>query len=367
MAALLGPLGTLTWLRMPKLGLRDWPETHTRAETALLAARGIPAPGLKRRIWTRILQMQYNGTRAYFEKHPSHVAVGWNGLNGTRRVFMDAAKDAGTRTLFFELGPFPGRITVDPAGVNYANALPRTADPYLDWLATSGTDPNDWRKIGAAIKQRAPDHPPPASGDLPPLDSPFIFAPLQVPGDSQLRLFGGAFRTVDSFVTALISAAKALPEGWHLRLKEHPSTPAFVAEMLCDVDAPIYLDNASDTFAQVAASRGVVTINSSVGLEAMFFDKPVTACGTCFWAIPGMADCAPDQSALTTAMANAANWTFDSNVRNAVLSFLDQVYYPPLPQLGAPASSPQSSQMIKDRLDGTGAFGSVTQRKDEIT
>jgi capsular polysaccharide export protein len=349
--ALLSPLGPIAWQPLPKVSLKDWPQSAARADTALLAARGIPAPGLKRKLWHRILRMQYNGTRRYFERHPEHVAVAWNGLNGTRRVFMDAAKDAGAKTLFFELGPFPGRITVDPAGVNYANALPRNATPYKAWLDQSDVDPEGWRALGAKIKQRTPDQPPAPSDGLPPLTKPFVFAPLQVPGDSQLRLFGGNFRTVDVFVRALMDAARSLPNGWHLRLKEHPSTPAFVAAILRDTDAPIYLDNTTDTFAQVAASRGVITINSSVGLEAMFFDKPVVACGDCFWAIHGMADQAPDQAALNNMMARAASWRFDAGTRNAVMSFLDQVYYPSVLQ-----EDKADSQTIIDRLNATGPF-----------
>lgn len=357
-AGLLGPIGALQWMRLPKLSLRNWPETTDRAETALMAARNIPAPGLKRRIWNRILQMQYNGMRRYFKDHAEHVAVAWNGLNGSRRVFMDAAKDAGAQTLFFELSPFPGRVTIDPKGVNNANALPRDAAPYLSWLAGSECNPTAWRALGAAIKQRTPDQPPAQTDGLPPMTDPFIFVPLQVPGDSQLRLFGGAFKTVDSFVEALILAADHLPDGWHLRVKEHPSTPAFVADMLRDVRAPIFLDNASDTFVQVAASKGVTTINSSVGLEAMFFDKPVVACGECFWAIPGMADRAPDPAALAAVMARADQWNFDTDVRNAVLSFLDQVYYPHVPTL---APDQAASAMISDMLLGRDLLASKEQ------
>ncbi|PJI85051.1 capsular polysaccharide export protein [Yoonia maricola] len=361
-AAALGPLGTIEWRLLPKLGFSDWPETHARAETALLAMRSSYAQGLKRRALTALLRLQYNGTRRYFERHKDHIAVAWNGLNGSRRVYMDAAKDAGAKTLFFELGPFPDRITVDPAGVNYANSLPRVATPYKAWVAQSSKDTDAWRALGARIKQRMPDQPPAPTAELPPLSEPFVFAPLQVPGDSQLRLFGGQFRTVPAFVDALIVAAQALPDGWHLRLKEHPSTPAFVADMLRDVDAPIYLDNTTDTFAQVAASRGVVTINSSVGLEAMFFDKPVVACGQCFWAIPGMAATTPDQASLTDAMTKAADWSFDPDIRNAVMSFLDQVYYPAIDQ----TDGDTATQTILDRLQGTGPFATV-QREREVT
>ena len=348
-------LGTLNFQKLPKLSVSDFPETAARATAALNAGRHVPQAGFKRRAWQRLLEMQYNGTRRQFASLRNAVAVGWNGLDGSRRVFMEGAKDAGAKTLYFELGPFPGRVTVDPAGVNFANALPRQPAPYLDWLARSGQDPTAWKELGGQIKQRAPDRPPEIGTDAPPLSDPFVFAPLQVPHDSQLRLFGGKFRSVESFVAALIDAADALPDGWHLRLKEHPSTPPFVAEMLTAGNARVFLDNATDTFAQVAASRGVVTINSSVGLEAMFFDKPVLTCGDCYWAIPGMAEKAKDAAALKNAFSNAANWDFDTTIRNAVMSFLDKIYYPDLDD----AQLTESRSLIYDRLVYDGTFGSL--------
>ena len=100
-------------------------------------------------------------------------------------------------------------------------------------------------------------------------------------------MFGGEFRSVDVFVSSLASAASSLPDGWHLRLKEHPSTQVSVVEAVRAAGTSrIWLDNDTDTFEQVAASRGVVTVNSSVGIQAFYFDKPVVVCGQTFWSIP---------------------------------------------------------------------------------
>ena len=74
-------------------------------------------------------------------------------LTGRGMFFMQAAKDAGLRRLFFELSPLPNRITVDPQGVNIANSLPRTIAPYHAWDAAHG--PVDWRLTESAISQRA--------------------------------------------------------------------------------------------------------------------------------------------------------------------------------------------------------------------
>ena len=350
MIATLGDLGPIHWLRMPPLRWRNYPETAARVQLALEAAQSVTAPwliGVKR----KMLALQYNGTRAYFEKHPAAVAVCWNGLNGARRAFMEGAKDAGARRLYFELSPLAGRVTVDPNGVNYLNSLPRNLGPYLNWFAASGLPADGWREIGAQIKQRkAASEKPAFVGDLPGLDMPFLFVPLQYPGDSQMRLFGGAFRTVESFVQALGQAAKALPEGWHLRIKDHPTAPVSFAQAVRDLgQANVVMDNATDTFAQVAASRGVVTVNSSVGLEAMFYEKPVIAAGQCFWAIAGLAEMAPSADALAQVFARAGGLGFDPAGRAAFLSFLTEIYYP--------APGPDQAAKVAIRLQGGDEFG----------
>lgn len=354
MERVLSCLGKTEWRRLPFIAFSGYPETSLRAQEALAAGTRSPRSRLEARLKLRMLEVQYNGTRAYFEKNRSVVAAAWNGLNGSRRVFMTAARDAGARTLYFELSPFAGCITVDPQGVNYENSLPREIEPYKRWLAAESAPRVNWRAAGDRIQQRRPATPKvEASDGLPPLTDPFLFVPLQVPGDSQLRLFGGEFRTLDAFVSTLIECSNVLPDGWHIRVKEHPSANSSIADLIRSrpKTSAIYLDNATETFEQVRASRGVVTVNSSVGLEAMFFDKPVIACGQSFWAIEGIAHHAADQEKLSELLRRPEMLGFDPAGRNAFMSFLTQVYYPRLAlfESSAPEVVPESAK-ISDRL-----------------
>jgi capsular polysaccharide export protein len=327
--ASLSPIGPIAFRRFGPLRLKGWPETDARAEQALVAARNVPQNPTVRRLKKTMLAWQYNGARALFTRSPDAVAVAWNGLNGSRRAFMDGAKDAGAARLYYELSPLAGRITVDPCGVNFTNGLPREIAPYLTWFAGSGLVTDIWRRQGHKITARAAGRSPSPSKGAPPLTDRFLFVPLQVPGDSQLRLFGGAYKTVEAFIETLIELSGNLPKGWHLRLKEHPSSPSSVAHFQEKMaDRPIFFDNATDTFEQVAASQAVITINSSVGLESMFFDKPVVAVGQCFWAVAGVAHAAPDRTSLAALLAVPDSLGFDPKARDAYLSFLTEVYYP---------------------------------------
>lgn len=350
----LSAVGRLQWFKIPPMRLRGWPETTERAEQALASAKSGSKPSIMNVLKKRLLMWQYNGARAVFLKNPNAVAVAWNGLNSTRRVFMDGAHDAGARTLFFELAPLPGRITVDPCGVNYANSLPRLPAPYLEWFNAHKPDPDKWREAGMKIQQRRSENAAvvPANDAIPPLSAPFLFVPLQVPGDSQLRLFGGRYRTVSDFITALVDCAAKLPEGWHLRIKEHPSAEHSYAEQIQNLEGvPVYLDNGTDTFEQVAASHAVITVNSSVGLESMYYDKPVVAAGQCFWAIKGVATSAQSLESLAEIFSDPASLAFDPQVRRAFLSFLNEIYYPDV------SGNDLQDHKIKARLAGEDQFG----------
>ncbi len=341
--------GPLTFLKLPPIGLKNFPETLERVDTAFSAATKIPKSKVLKSVKRLILRLQYNGSRRFFLSHPDHIAVAWNGLNGTRRVFMDGAKDAAAQTLFFELSPFKGRITVDPKGVNFANSLPRSAQPYLDWAAQSGVNDTEWHALRDQIAQRPPIHSVELEENPGRLEEKFIFIPLQVQGDSQLRLFGGQFKTVEKYVETIVDAAQKLPEGWHIRIKEHPSAPKFVRDILGVGNNKLILDNVTDTFSQVKQSQAVMTINSSVGMEAMFFDKPVVACGLCFWAFQGNAENAKTLEEISALFQNPEDIAFEQETRNAFLNYLHLVYYPQIDRI--------EPTMISHRLNKADEFG----------
>ncbi len=326
--AVIGPVGEIAFLKAVPMRLGGYPETEAVAEAALAAAIRPKKGWMGRAAKRKLYALQYNGARRFFERQTGVIAACWNGLNGSRYVFMQGAQDAGARRLFFELAPLPGRITVDPCGVNFRNALPRTVAPFLDWAEKAGVPADGWRSVGGEINQRKGGGALERSEELPALAEPFIFVPLQVPNDSQLRLFGGAYKTVPALIDAVIGAAEHLPDGWHVRIKEHPSAKISFAERIrAATGRRVYLDNATDTFELVQKSRAVLTVNSSVGLEAMFYDKPVIAAGQCFWSLPGVALEAPEPSDLERIFAAPQDLSFDAESRNAFLSYLVERYY----------------------------------------
>lgn len=328
LAAAAGGRRKLLWI---PVSFTDFPETRARTDAALARAKRQPKGAIMRWLKRQMIRGQYNWARDHFTENPDRIAVAWNGLTGSRMAFMAGARDAGAATLYAELAPFPGRITLDPAGVNAEGSVPQDLLFYAGWAGDDLTRSGEgWRAMGAGLTARPSRRADVGQGDDALPDAPFLFCPLQVPDDSQVTLFAGWTGGMAGFLAALGQAAARLPEGWHLRLKEHPSAKVPLAELIAPLVATgrVVLDNTTDSFAQLMASRGVVTLNSSMGLQAFFHDKPVLALGQAFWALPGVAMQVKGQVGLDAAFADPDALTFDAKARARFMNWLDQCYYP---------------------------------------
>ncbi|OSP56798.1 hypothetical protein [Pseudoruegeria sp. SK021] len=314
---------------------RGYPETADRARDALRTAKHQPrsrgTPTLKKMLYS----VQYNWFRHLFDTHPDAVAVAWNGLTGTRRAFMAAAKDAGRPRVYLERAPLPGRVTVDPVGINQLNSLPRDPAFYRNWAADAPSRSGmGWMQMKETLTARQSKRADVGqSDDASALAGQnFIFCPLQVPDDTQIRQFAGWVGDLDGFIAALVTAAAHLPPGWHLRLKEHPSSKIPLTETLSAAMAAhpgrIVIDNATDTFRQVEAAKAVITLNSSVGLQAFFYERPVLVLGEAFFRMPGLVTPIDGPADLAAAFSGADDLTFDAGLRDVFMTYLDQVYYP---------------------------------------
>ncbi len=316
-------------LRIIPLRYQDYPETTARTDTALARAKRQPKNAVLRWLKRQLIRGQYNWARAYFATHPDHIAVAWNGLTGSRMAFMQGAKDAGAAQLYAELAPLPDRITLDPAGVNAEGSVPLTSAFYQTWAKANPQAVHNWRDIGASLTARPSRRADVGQGGGALPETPYIFCPLQVPDDSQITLFAGWVGGMAGYIAALGVAASHLPQGWHLRLKEHPSAKTSLRPLLEPLLATgrVILDNDTDSFAQIAASFAVVTLNSSMGLQAFFHDKPVILLGRAFFAIDGLVTIAPDQAALNAQFADPGALTYDAALRAAFIAWLAQDYY----------------------------------------
>ena len=289
--------------------------------TAIRQPRGL-ASVLKK----SVLKGQWNSYHRRLSRLDPAIVLCWNGSKGHRLLAMEAARKTGHRTLYLEDSPLPGRRTVDFRGINGAGSLPATGGFYHAWAERQGgADLSAWRSLrGSLVARPSSKRADVGQATGGPIGGPYVFAPLQVPGDSQLTLFGDWIPTVEDMVDALRAASAALPEGWHVRVKEHPSSSVACGALHRIAAMPgsrIVVDNLTETFTQVAGSRAVVTVNSSVGFQAFFWDRPVIHLGHAFWGVPGVAAKAGTRDGLAALLGEAESLSFDPALRDAFMSY----------------------------------------------
>lgn len=127
------------------------------------------------------------------------------------------------------------------------------------------------------------------------LSGRFFLAPLQVHNDSQIQEHSGF--TVDRFIRfAVRSFAASAPEDTHLVLKHHPMDrgyhdySAVLSALAVETGLEGRLHYIHDLHLPTLLrhARGVVVVNSTVGLSALFHGRPLKTCGDAIYDIPGL-------------------------------------------------------------------------------
>lgn len=170
-----------------------------------------------------------------------------------------------------------------------------------------------------------------------PLIHNFFLVPLQVHNDAQICIHS-EFGTVKGFIGETIrSFAAHAPEGTYLVFKHHPMDRGYhdysriihkwsrrqkVSHRvfyLHDQHLPTLLKHA----------RGVVVINSTVGLSSLFHNTPVKVCGRALYDLPGLTFQGPLENFWTEATACQVDRDFFKRFRTYLIenSQLNGSYY----------------------------------------
>lgn len=194
-------------------------------------------------------------------------------------------------TRFVELSNFPNKVFVDPAGSNARSAL--ALNPKcLDALPDVPEDFHTQWMIGYEAEKRQP----PLQARNNPCEKliaeisqdrvlgrqrSFIFLPLQVSYDTQLWL-NADLRNEEAIRHA---SRLARQEKRDLVVKLHPaetepSELVNIAKLQQRYKFKVTQENTLDL---IKASSRVITINSTVGLEAKLYHKPVEVLGRAFY------------------------------------------------------------------------------------
>lgn len=155
---------------------------------------------------------------------------------------------------------------------------------YGGWLYRFARAPAEKRRIAAGLARIGQG------------GRPFYFYPLQLDCDTQIRQHSPFGRIAPSLHAIIDSFARYAPPESQLVIKEHPldncltnwrRMTARIVREAGVADRVIYLEN-GPLDRLLADARAVVTVNSTVGFQALAVGKPVIALGSAIYAMPSL-------------------------------------------------------------------------------
>jgi hypothetical protein len=194
----------------------------------------------------------------------------WNGGMGKEQEMAEKAQRLGIPIYFCELGWLPqnGTFYFDLKGVNYASSM-RTWEPRPLSLGEE-------RYLRIKLDHYHLHHA--KKTDLRLEDTPFVFVPFQVENDSQILNYSPYIKTMQQLVDFVEAY---VPQDIRIYYKTHPK------QNLGPVNIPfrsrLFSEGTTHDFLQHPGCRYVITINSTVGVEALTYVKPVITLGRAFY------------------------------------------------------------------------------------
>lgn len=279
---------------------------------------------------------------AFFDSQQINAILVWNGSNLVVSMAVYLARRRGIAVLFAEHGYLPGTTQIDLAGVNLEASISplvlsgqarRAADEQIDQALDREIESyrRDWRshiarvvhakasaaffrfrtKVGKRVEQ---------------LPERFVFLPFQVKKDSQLilhsPLMGNDMEGMLAAVHASLartSPASRIVVKFHP--KEHPFTQMGYDKLVRKYPDVLFIHNHS-VARLIEAAQAVVTVNSTVGFEAIVLGKPVVTLGLNFYTRQGLVETVATLNELDQALTRALTVPPDTAERRAFLRYV---------------------------------------------
>lgn len=237
------------------------------------------------------------------------VAV-WNGKKFRQAILVVAAKELGVPLMFFETGPLPGYSVVDPEGVDFFAAIPRIAAFYENYICRL---PESGRLSLTKVEK---------SSDLP---EDYIFVPFQVVEDSNIYLHSPWIKDMRHLYAQIERLAAQFPARQFV-IKPHPACPEDYSDLISQHNPQIHFVTDKPTTELVQHAQAVITVNSTVGMEALLARKKVVVLGQAIYGFPGVSKPVEHYQALADAIETLDGWVLDKATLDGFLCYLQFDY-----------------------------------------
>jgi len=254
----------------------------------------------------------------YLEKYKPEFLALWNGKKFHQRLALEVAELFNIKPLFFENGVMPNTTTLDLKGVNASSSIPRDIEFFKKLKYSKINLPTTLierksKKKRVEIGEKLP--------------SRYIFVPFQVSYDTQILQhspwIGSMFELFDiiEWLSERLDIAFVI--------KEHPSDRVSNYKSLYARRGEKIFFSLENTQKLIQNATAVVTINSSVAVEALLFYKRVVVLGEAFFAIDGLVKVAKSEEELLSILQNIDSFKIKKDLVNNFLAYLYYDYLIP--------------------------------------
>lgn len=240
------------------------------------------------------------------KEYPFDAVVLWSDNGAVRRF----CKKNDIVVMHVEYGPtrapFHQTIYFDPEGTNGAASVlnapldslkPTLNVPRETWVTRHGKSWNDDKKVGLIDAPSTMEPNLVESGCLP---MPYAFIPLQLEDDLNTQLYS-QFKTPEAFLRHVLP--QILASGLNVVIKGHPGAMGRTFNLIAETKALNYARSLGDRITIlpksitpfqsihiISQAAAIVTINSSVGFEALLLGKKTFLYGAATYDIGGHMD-----------------------------------------------------------------------------
>lgn len=284
----------------------------------------------------RIIHLMAGVLREAQSHRPDLVFV-LNGEHYKQQAVIAWAREQGIQLAYLELGYLPNTMVLDGKGVNYANSMPRDPAFYRAYQPQG-------IQVDSTLVRRPPRTP---VGEPIMLPKHYVFVPFQVYDDTQILIHSPWVKSMERLQEVLEETVGDLPGDTVYVVKEHPTSKKSYPHLHRRHSRILYA-NANDTQELIERSRGVITINSTVGIESLLLGRPVITLGNACYNIEGLVSHADNADELRALLADPDKLPFDQDLITRFVAWLSEVYLVP----GRwPEYSPEYPQRMRERID----------------
>ena len=254
-----------------------------------------------------------------FEKERPISVVLWNGKKLPNQIVAIVAAYLEIPVFYFEIGLLPNTTTLDAKGVNYAASIPRDKIFYEKMSSIESNRVKTEIAARKPLKNRSKF----STIDLP---ERYIFVPFQVPHDTQIACYSPWIDSMEMMYEMIMNAVdKSSDKETIFVFKEHPSWKKHF-EHLYNKHPRAMFANGNQTVDLIKNAEAIITINSTVGLEALSLSKKVITLGEACYNVPSLVQNATNLEDLISCLNNVKSWDFDKSLRDNFFKYLREIY-----------------------------------------